>query len=113
MRKYGLPLLILFVSSFLLEIIRQYVYVSFKAGFLTVILAILLFAFGASLNDHRKTRGDTWLKKMIFMFIFVIFVLLQMRVVHFDFIDIAFSTIGFTDVIYQMMYIYLGYVFFS
>ena len=113
MKKYGLPFLIIIISAFISEMIRQYVYFSFKAGFLAVVLAILLFAFGASLNDHRKTRGDTWLKKMIIMFLFVVFVLLQLRVVHFDFIDIAFSTIGFTDMIYYMMYVYLGYVFFS
>lgn len=113
MRKYGLPFLILIAGSFLLGLAREYIYFSFKEELLTVLTALLLFGFGAALNDHRKTRGDTWLKKMIIMFLFIVFLLIYMGVIRFNFITVALSTLGFTNVIWYMLFIYFGYIFFS
>ncbi len=113
MRKYGLPFLILLLGSFGLQLVREYVYVSFKETLLAILTALLLFIFGASLNDHKKTRNDTWLKKMLIMFVYIAFILIYLNVIRIDAISVAMATIGFTNVIYYMLFIYFGYIFFS
>ena len=113
MKKYGLPFLILIVGSFLIQLVRNYIFVSFKAVLISVLTAILLFGFGISLHNHKRKKGDTWLKKMLIMFVYVVFVLMYLGTISIPVIDSALETIGFTNVAYYMLFIYLGFVFFS
>ena len=112
MKKYGIPFLIIIVASFLMSLIRKHLYVQGLETFLTVLTIVLAFVFGASLNDHRSTRGDTWLKKMIIMFLFVLVALIYFGVINVTFINHAFSFLGFTNIIYYFLFIWFGYLFF-
>jgi hypothetical protein len=113
MKKYVYPLILLLASSVLLMLIRTYTSFEGKEALLNILTLLLLFSFGASLNDHHKTREDTWLKKMIIMVVFVLVALVYLNILNISFLNTAFSFLGFTSVIYHMLFIYFGYIFFS
>lgn len=113
MKKYGLPFLILIGGSFLIQLVRNYIFVSFKSTLISILTAILLFGFGISLHERKRKSGDTWLKKMIIMFVYVVFLLIYLGTINIPVINSTLETIGFTSVVYYMLFIYLGFVFFS
>lgn len=112
MKKYILPFLIIIGGSFLLNIIRKSVSIPSVDVLITVLSVILAFVLGASLNDRRSTRGDSWLRKMIIMFLFIAFVLFYLGVIKAGFLNEAFKYLGFTDIIYYFLFIWFGYLFF-
>ncbi len=112
MKKYGVPFLILVIGSFLLHLIRANVSFSGKDTLLTVLLAVLAFVFGACLNGSKGSRGDTWVKKMIVMFIFIFMVLVYMGIVRIPVLNQALNFIGVTSSIYLLLFVWLGFLFF-
>ena len=113
MRKNGVPLLFIVVGGFVLSMYRNYLFFPGKETVYAVLEAIFLFILGTQLNDHCKTRGDTWLKKMIIMFLFILFVLNYIRVINISSVNIVLDLIGINTLIYYCLFIYFGYIFFS
>ncbi len=112
MKKYGLPFIILVVGSFLLHLIRENVSFTGKDTLLAVLMAVLAFMFGACLNSSHSSRGDTWVKKMIVMFLFIFMVLVYLNVIRIGVINQVLGFIGFTDKLYCLLFVWLGFLFF-
>ena len=112
MRRYVKPLCWLIITSLILLLIRNYVHFDGVEVMYNVFAALLLFLFGTSMCEHQKTRGDTWLKKMIVMFLFVMTVLLHLHVINIPVVNSVLETIGVTTLVYRLLFIYFGYIFF-
>lgn len=112
MKKYLFPFLIMIAGTVVISLIRRYFSFSGIGTLLTVLTIVLEFVFGASLNDHRTTKGDTWIKKMLVMMLAVAVVLYYMHVIRIPAVDHALGLIGFTDTAFCLLFIWLGYLFF-
>lgn len=112
MKRYLKPLGWLIVTSLVLLLIRNYVHFDGVNTFYNIVAALLLFVFGTSMCEYHKTRGDTWLKKMIIMFLFVVTILLHLQVINIPVVNSVLETIGVTSLVYRLLFIYFGYIFF-
>ena len=108
-----MPFLFIVAGGFLLSLYRNYLFFPGKDVVYSVLVAIFLFILGALMNDHKRTRTDTWLKKMLIMFLFVVFVLNYIGVISISSVNIALDLIGVNTLIYYCLFLYFGYIFFS
>jgi len=112
MKKYGWPLVTIIVGAFLIKLIKDYVFVSFSKGLLTVLTSLLLFIFGSVLNQHHHAAGADWIKKFLVAALYVFLVIMQLGIFSWPALTMVFDTIGVTYVIHCLLYVYLGYIFF-
>ena len=106
-----MPFLVLVAGSFMLHLIRTRVSFSGKETLLTVLTAVLAFVFGACMNA-RSSKGDTWIRKMIVMFLFILMILIYLGIVRIDAVSLALNSVGFTDMMYCLLFVWLGFLFF-
>ena len=112
MKKYGIPFILIIAGSFILYLIRTYISFAGKDTLLAVLTAVMAFIFGATLNSSHSSRGDTWIKKMIVMFLFIFFLLIYMGVVRINLITQALNFIGFNSTMYFFLFVWFGFLFF-
>lgn len=114
MRKYGYPLFLIIALAlsqkllfdFQKDAVGHFLYLTINGG--------LLFSLGLSLNNYKKSRNQTWVKKLIVVLVVVFFFLYQLDlIVVMSQIKVFFNFIGLNEFIIQMIYIYCGWVFFS
>lgn len=110
MKRYGVPLLVIVVSSLLMYVVRAYVGLTSAAS--TVLTACVLFVFGVYLNTYKSKKGDTWIQKFVVTALFIVLILIQLGIVYIPFINKFLSMIEATTMIYNMFYVYFGYIFF-
>lgn len=112
MKKYGWPLITILLGSFIIKLVKDYIFVSFSNILVTVLISLLLFIFGAVCNQHHSHGGADWIKKFIIAALYVFLVIIQLGVFSWPALQMVFSTLGVTSIIYYLFYIYLGYIFF-
>lgn len=106
--KYLIALLIIIVGSWTIVIIEDLIG---KNDLILLVRALLLFAFGISLQTKRRYK--TWIKKLIIAFIFSYLVFYQLGYFQFTFVNKVFSLLAFDRVAFILLYIYLGWLFFD
>jgi len=113
MKKYGIPLIVIIVSSLLMYAVRKYINLEICTSELVqaVLSAGSLFVLGVYLNGN-KGRKDTWIKKFIVMAVFILLFLNETGWYIVPFLNDFMYMIGAKKVIYYMLYVYLGYIFF-
>lgn len=112
MKRYGVPLIVIVVGSLVLFAFRNYLSIPNMNTIYNVLIACLLFMYGVYLNGYKSKKGDTWIKKFIIMALFILLLLNQLGVLYVAMISKVLNMIGATSLIYYMLYIYLGYIFF-
>ena len=109
MKRYGLPLFVILIGSFILSLIQRY----FPAGGTMVyfLKAMLLFIFGVYLSTYsRKSSG--WVKKFFVAGVFILVLLFDLGLIRVALLSRILSFVGVNSIIYAMLYIYFGYIFF-
>lgn len=110
MKRYGVPLLVIVLSSLLMYVARAYVGINSTAT--SVLVAGVLFVFGIYLNTYRSKKGDTWIQKFIVMALFILLLLIQLGLINIPIINKFLSIIEANTMVYYMFYVYFGYIFF-
>ena len=65
MRRYGLPLIVIIISSIGLYLFKNYAFFVDKGIWTVILTALALFIFGIYLNNAKSKKSDTWVKKFI------------------------------------------------
>ena len=112
-KKYLVPFLAIILSSLVLTLVRSFVFLENKDVLVTIVTAIVMFLYGTTLNDHVRSKNDTWLKKMIIMALFVVALLINAGVINIPTVNKVLQTAGVVTAVWYMLFIYLGYLFFS
>ena len=82
--RYALPCIIMIVSSLLVRLIRTYIQGAFKTELVAIVIALCLFCFGLSLNIKKRSRYESWLKKVLLSFILLFFCMLGFGICSFS-----------------------------
>jgi len=109
MKRYGIPLIVIFVGSFVLSLIDKYL--PFSNTVIYFLKAMLLFIFGVYLSTYSK-KSSGWVKKFIVAGLFVLVLLFDLGFIRIPLFNKILSFVGFNSIIYAMIYIYFGYIFF-
>ncbi len=111
--RYALPFIIMVVSSLLVRLIRTYIRGAFSTELVAIVIALCLFCFGLSLNIKKRSRYESWLKKVLLSFILLFFVCWDLGYVVFPAIKSVFDFFGINGFVVYMVYIYCGWAFFD
>ena len=111
MRKYGFPIITIFLLSFCLGYLERLL--TAEAMILVTILrAGLLFYFGICLSPSRK-RSQKWVGKVIISFIFALFLVYEIGYLPFYEINAFLRFLGIRGYIIYLIYILCGRYFFD
>ena len=113
MKNYGFPFLVMVISGFIVKVLGVFLSGSFKDTAIIIAVAISLFAFGISLNTKKRKRNETWIKKIFISFILIFFIFWDLGYFVIPQLRNAFEFIGISGFVINMLYIYLGFVFFD
>ncbi|MGI6509662.1 MAG: hypothetical protein ACOX1L_03625 [Erysipelotrichaceae bacterium] len=109
MKRYGIPLIVILAGSLLLSLIQRYFPVS--STFIYFLKAMLLFIFGVYLSTYSK-KSSGWIKKFVVAGLFVLVLLFDLGLIRVAVFSRILSFVGINSIIYAMIYIYFGYIFF-
>lgn len=111
LKRLGYPVLIIFLSAFVVKMIDQYMVFKYSSMLITLLVAGALFLFGASLNKSRKKRNQSAFKKVLAILIVVLLMLMQLDYFRIPYIDKIFDLFGIGSFFINMIYIFCGYLF--
>lgn len=109
MKRYGIPLIVIFAGSFVLSLLDRYL--PLDGTVIYFLKAMLLFIYGVYLStSSRKSSG--WVKKFVVAGLFVLVLLFDLGLIRVALLSRILSFVGVNSIIYAMLYIYFGYIFF-
>ena len=111
LKRLGYPILIIFLSAFLIKLIDLYITGNFVSLLITIITVSALFLFGTSLNKSRKKRTQSVFKKVWAIIIVVFLVLMQLGLFSIDVVEDILFFFGVHSFFINMIYIFCGYLF--
>lgn len=111
--RYAFPFVIMILSGFLVRIEQTVLSGSIETGVVTVTMAVCMFAFGISLNRHKRRRNESWLKKIFISFLLIFFLFWDLGIFVIPSLKNIFDIIGITGFVIDLFYVYLGYAFFD
>lgn len=109
MKRYGIPLIVIFVGSFVLSLLQKYFPIS--STVIYFLKAMLLFIFGVYLSTYSK-KSSGWVKKFVVAGLFILVLLFDLGYIQVPIFSNVLAFIGVNSIIYAMIYIYFGYIFF-
>ncbi len=109
MKRYGIPLIVILLGSLILSLIQRYFPVS--GTMIYFLKAMLLFIFGVYLSTYSK-KSSGWVKKFVVAGLFVLVLLFDLGLIKVAVFNRILSFVGINSIIYAMIYIYFGYIFF-
>lgn len=113
LKRYGYPILIILIISLGLNLLRSLLYGSFYNSLFIILYACLLFSFGVSLNLYKRSKNQSWFKKLVISFFLIFFLVWQLGYVMIPELKSFFNLLGFTDNVISLIYIYCGWSFFD
>ncbi len=113
MKRYGFPFLVMIISGLLVRFEGLFLTGSLKNTIVIITIAICLFAFGISVNISKRKRNETWLKKIFISFFLIFFIFWDLGYVVIPQLKNVFEFIGIDGFVINMLYIYLGFIFFD
>ena len=106
--KFILPLLIIMLGSWALDLAALYI----KNDVVIVILrALLMFSFGIAIQIKRRYK--TWIKKLLVAFVVVYLITYQLGYFAFPLVTQLFALLAIDSLALDMIYVYLGWLFFD
>lgn len=112
-RRYGLPFLIMIVGGLIVRLFNNYLPGAVRSVLVTIAVAVILFAFGLSLNIHKKRRDESWFKKLVISFFLIFFLLWDLGYIVFPQLKSVFNFLGIQGFVIYMVYVYCGWAFFD
>ena len=113
MKKYGLPLLIIIVGSFLTQLANRFLNFTGAYEICTVLRVMVVFAFGMSLCQRKRRNQNTWVKKLIIAFFVFFLMCWEMGYFVFPGIKGIVNFLGLASFGFDLLYIYCGWAFFD
>lgn len=110
-KRLGYPMLIIFLSAFIVKLINTYFISNFTSILLTIITVSALFLFGTSLNKSRKRRNPAVLKKVVAIILVLFLVLMQLGLFEIAIVSEVLFFFGVNSFFINMIYIFCGYMF--
>lgn len=110
-KRLGYPVLIIFLSAFIVKLVNTYFYSNFTSMLLTIITVSALFLFGTSLNKSRKRRNSSVLKKVLAIIIVLFLVLMQLGLFEIAIVSQILFFFGVNSFFINMIYIFCGFMF--
>ena len=110
-KRLGYPVLIIFLSAFIVKLVNTYFYSNFTAMLLTIITVSALFLIGTSLNKSRKRRNPAVLKKVLAIIIVLFLVLMQLGLFEIAVVSEVLFFFGVNSFFINMIYIFCGFLF--
>ena len=111
--RYGFPFVIMILSGLLVRLERLIFSGNTESVVVSVTAALCMFAFGISINRHRRKRNESWLKKIVISFLLVFLMFWDLGVVMIPALKNFFELLGISGFVLSMFYVYLGYSFFD
>lgn len=112
-RRYMLPLMILILGGFLVRLEYTFLSGSFETTIVILTRALVMFAFGISLYQHKRRKNESWLKKIFISFFLIFFIFWEMGYVVLPQLKSFFNFLGIEGFVLYCFYVYLGYSFFD
>ena len=109
MKRYGIPLIVIFVGAFVISLTASYLPLS--GAVIYFLKALLLLIFGVYLSPYSR-RSSNWPKKIVVAGLFVLVLLFDLGLIQVALLSRILSFVGFNSIVYAMLYIYFGYIFF-
>ncbi|HQB32724.1 MAG TPA: hypothetical protein PLI19_05270 [Erysipelotrichaceae bacterium] len=109
MKRYGIPLIVIFAGSFVLSLLDRYL--PLDSTVIYFLKAMLLFIYGVYLST-RSRKSSGWVKKFVVAGLFVLVLLFDLGLIRVALLSRILSFVGVNSIIYAMLYIYFGYIFF-
>lgn len=110
MKKYLFPLLVIVLGTVALMLFDQYINFSWADKGYYILITLVLFLLGASMNSPKKT-GLRGLKMFLVLGIYVALALYYVGFLRIAALDELLSKFQFTTVSFWMVFIYLGFIF--
>ncbi|MBR5796345.1 MAG: hypothetical protein IKY26_09395 [Erysipelotrichaceae bacterium] len=113
MKKYGLPLLIIIVGSFLVQLISNFLNFTGANEICTVLRVMVVFSFGLSLCQKKRRNQNNWVKKLVIAFFVFFLMCWEMGYFVFPGIKSILNFLNLTSFGYNLLYVYCGWAFFD
>lgn len=114
MKKFGLPILLIILIAISSKFLVQFTDDQVGNFLYIIVMMALLFNLGLTLNTHKKTRGQTWIKKVIASLVVLLFLIYQLSgTLVFNELHTFFGFIGLNQTVIYLIYVYCGWIFFT
>lgn len=110
-KRLGLPVLIIFLSAFLVKVLNTFWASSITITISTILIVISLFTFGMVLNKSRKKRSPAVFKKVVAILVIILLTLMQLGYFSIPYVTKTFDFFGIDAFFINMIYIFCGYMF--
>jgi len=113
MKKYGLPILVIIVGSIVYSLATEYLTFNGASTVCTFIRIAIIFGFGVSLCQKRRSNQKDWIKKLVISFF--VFFLICWELGYFAFPELRslMKFLGLTTFGFNLIYVYCGWAFFD
>ncbi|RRC92137.1 hypothetical protein EII25_04845 [Erysipelotrichaceae bacterium OH741_COT-311] len=113
MKKYIYPILTLICLSIGLNILPMILSHALLIIVKTIFISVMLFIFGMLLNVRKRSRYESWFKKVVLSFLWFFFLFYQFGYIMIPQLHRLFQLLGIQGNIIYFIYIYLGWAFFD
>ena len=112
MKRYGYPLGIVIFGGWLIRILQAILESSAEIIIIKIVIAVICFGFGLSLNPVRK-RKQTWIKKLLVAFVLIFFLLLDLGYLSIPQLQTILHLLAIEGVVVYLIYVFCGWTFFD
>lgn len=113
MKKYLYPILTLICLAIGLNILPMILSHALLIIVKTIFISVMLFIFGMLLNVRKRSRYESWFKKVVLSFLWFFFLFYQFGYIMIPQLHRLFQLLGIQGIIIYFIYIYLGWAFFD
>lgn len=113
LKKYGTPILILFLMGLSLRYVGYWLRGQTGHLFITLLRSFFLFWFGLSLHPARRRRHEKKKRKVLLLLGMVVFLSWELRLWPQEEIKRAIDLLGIDSLLIHLWYVYTGWSFFD
>lgn len=110
-RRYVRPIGILLLGNFLITLLLKFVPSFIDKNMYNLLLVVLLFAFGFSLNNMQQRLNSFNWRHIIIILILVFMYLYDNNILHLGIFDYLKEYLIVDQVLIKILYVYLGWLF--
>jgi len=111
-KRFAVPLGILVFGGWSIRILQSILQGEDEKFMVAIVIAMVCFAFGISLNPFRKKK-QTWLKKVIVSFVLLFFLLWNLGYLVLPQLKIIMNLLAIEGFIIYLIYVFCGWTFFD
>lgn len=112
-KRYGLPMLIMIVLGIGINILQSFLHGEIGNIIIKITICALLFSFGLVLNNRKRSRNESWFKKIVISFFLIFFLVWDLGYIMIPQLKSFFNLLGINGLIIYLVYICCGWSFFD